>query len=228
MKIAVKFFARYKELAGTAATTIELAEKSTAATLMASLEQQFPALKLTPERTLISINQDFGTADSTLADGDEVAIFPPVSGGSDSQKFALTDHPINPESVSQMVVHPHTGAVVTFTGVVRDNSEGKAVSSLEYEAYHDMAIAKMKQIADEVHEKFPDVVDVAMVQRIGHLEVGDVAVAIAVSSGHRYDGCFEACKYSIERLKEIVPVWKKEFGPGGAEWVEGDHNPSLK
>ncbi|HFB52332.1 MAG TPA: hypothetical protein ENJ48_01440 [Anaerolineae bacterium] len=228
MNITVKFFARYKELAGTAAAVITLTGDSTVATLLAALEQKFPALKLTPERTLISINQEFGTADSTLRDGDEVAIFPPVSGGSDSQKFALTDQPIAPDTVTQMVVHPHTGAVVTFTGVVRDNSEGKSVSALEYEAYPEMAIAKMKQIADEVREKFPDIVDVAMVQRIGHLDVGDVAVAIAVSSGHRYDGCFEACQYSIERLKEIVPVWKKEFSPDGAEWVEGDHNPSLK
>ncbi len=228
MKIAVKFFARYKELAGTAATITELADNSTVSDLLSALEAQFPALKLSPERTLISINQEFGTAASALANGDEVAIFPPVSGGSDSQKFALTDRPIDPDTVTRMVAHPHTGAVVTFTGVVRDNSEGKSVSALEYEAYHEMAIAKMKQIADEVHEKFPDVVDVAMVQRIGHLDVGDVAVAIAVSSGHRYDGCFEACQYSIERLKEIVPVWKKEFGPDGAEWVEGDHNPSLQ
>ncbi len=228
MKIAVKFFARYKELAGTAVTHIELADGSTIATLLPTLEQQFSALKLTPERTLISINQEFGTADTTLHDGDEVAIFPPVSGGSDTQKFALTETPISPDAVTQMVVHSHTGAVVTFTGVVRDNSEGKSVSALEYEAYPEMAIAKMKQIADEVREKFPNIVDVAIVQRIGHLKVGDVAVAIAVSSGHRYDGCFEACQYSIERLKEIVPVWKKEFSPDGAEWVEGNHNPSFK
>ncbi len=228
MKVSVKFFARYKELAGTAAANMELADGSTVATLLTALEKQFSTLKLTPERTLISINQEFGTADTPLHHGDEVAIFPPVSGGSDSQKFALTDQPIAPDAVTRMVVHPHTGAVVTFTGVVRDNSEGKSVSALEYEAYHEMAIAKMKQIADEVREKFPTIVDVAMVQRIGHLEVGDVAVAIAVSSGHRYDGCFEACQYSIERLKEIVPVWKKEFGPDGAVWVEGDHNPSLK
>ncbi len=227
MNINVKFFARYKELAGTGGATAQLPENSTLADLLAHLQQQFPTLKLTPKRTLLSVNEDFGTPDTVLRDGDTVAIFPPVSGGSDIRKFALTTEDISIETVSQMVVRTHTGAVVTFTGVVRDNSEGKSVDSLEYEAYHSMAIAKMRQIAAEVREKFPNIVDVAMVQRIGHLEVGDVAVVIAVSSGHRYDGCFEACRYSIERLKEIVPIWKKEFGPDGSEWVEGDHNPSL-
>lgn len=227
MNITVKFFARYKEIAGTGKTTATMPENSTLTDLLAQLQQTFPMLTLTPERTLLSVNEDFGTPETVLNDGDTVAIFPPVSGGSDSEKFVLTSSDIIPDAVSQMVAQSHTGAIVTFTGIVRDNSDGKSVDSLEYEAYHSMAIAKMRQIADEVREKYPNIVDVAIVQRIGHLDVGDVAVAIAVSSGHRYDGCFEACQYSIERLKEIVPIWKKEFGPDGSEWVEGDHNPSL-
>lgn len=153
MNITVKFFARYKELAGTATTTTSLNDGSSVSTLLTALEQQFPALRLVPERTLISINQDFGTVDTILNDGDEVAIFPPVSGGSDSEKFALSATPIAPDDVTRRVAHPHTGAVVTFTGVVRDNSDGKTVSSLEYEAYHAMAIVKMKQIAAEVRQK---------------------------------------------------------------------------
>ncbi len=227
MQITVKFFARFKELAGTSKVTVNLAENSLVTDLLARLQTEFNTLALAPERTLLSVNQEFATPQTALNDGDEVAIFPPVSGGSDSQKFALTTAPISPHTVSQMVVRPETGAVVTFTGVVRNVSEGKAVSSLEYEAYHNMAVAKMQQIAQEARQRWPNIVDVAMVQRIGHLDVGDVAVAIAVSSGHRHDGCFEACHFAIERLKEIVPVWKKEIGPDGEVWVEGTHNPSL-
>jgi molybdopterin synthase catalytic subunit len=125
-----------------------------------------------------------------------------------------------------MVVQPSTGAVATFAGVVRNASAGKEVAYLEYEAYEEMALAKMKQVADEARARWPDIVEVAIVQRIGHLEVGDVAVAIAVSSGHRDEGCFEACRYAIDRLKQIVPIWKKEVGPTGEEWVEGEYLPT--
>ena len=165
-----------------------------------------------------------------MHDGDEVAIFPPVSGGSgsESDKFVVTYDPISIDAVAHLVTYPHTGAVATFAGVVRAVSDGKDVTSLEYEAYHEMAVSKMHQVADEARERWPDIVDIAIVQRIGHLEVGELAVAIAVSSGHRNQGCFEACQYGINRLKQIVPIWKKEFGPDGEEWIEGDHNPSLK
>lgn len=228
MQITVKFFARFKELASTQKTTIELPENSTIADLIEVLQSQFSALTLTPEQTLLALNQEFATPENTLSDGDEMAIFPPVSGGSGIEKFAITENVISPEKVGLLVTQPESGAIVTFTGVVRNNSEGNDVSSLTYEAYHDMAVAKIKQVADEAREKFPNIQDIAIVQRIGHLEIGDVAVAIAVSSGHRYDGSFEACQFAIERLKEIVPVWKKEIGPNGETWVEGHHNPSLK
>jgi molybdopterin synthase catalytic subunit len=89
-----------------------------------------------------------------------------------------------------------------------------------------MALAKLRQVADEARAKWPKIVDIAIVQRIGHLKVGENAVVVAVSSPHRNDGCFEACAYAINRLKQIVPIWKKEVGPDGAEWVEGDYMPS--
>lgn len=228
MKITVKFFARFKELANTQLATTELSEGSTIADLIIALETQFPALKLSPERTLLALNQEFATAESALSDGDEVAIFPPVSGGKDEEHFAITEDVIQPDKLALLVTQPESGAIVTFTGVVRNNSEGKDVSSLTYETYQEMAVAKIKQVAKEAREKFPEIQDVAIVQRVGHLEIGDVAVAIAVSSGHRYDGCFEACRFAIERLKEIVPVWKKEISPDGEVWVEGHHNPSFK
>jgi len=229
IKITIKLFARFREIAGTDQLIHTLTEDDTLETLLNALHQNHPDLPLNPERTILSVNQEFAKPDYVLHDGDEVAIFPPVSGGSDSQspKFRLTYDPISTDEVIKLVAHPQTGAVTTFTGIVRNISDGKAVSSLDYEAYPEMAIAKMKEVAEEAYEKWADIVDIAIVQRIGHLEVGDVAIAIAVSSPHRYQGCFEACQYAINRLKEIVPIWKKETGPDGAEWVEGDHNPSL-
>lgn len=228
MKITVKLFARFKELAGTGKLIIDLAEDATLADLITQLGKTYNQLVLNPKQTILAVNQEFATPATSLKPGDEVAIFPPVSGGTDAQKFSVTENPIDLNQVAQMVTYPHTGAIATFTGVVRNISDGKDVASLEYEAYQEMAMAKMKQVATEAHEKWPEIVDVAIVQRIGHLQVGEIAVAIAVSSGHRNQGCFEACQYGINRLKQIVPVWKKEIGPDGAMWIEGEHNPSLE
>jgi molybdopterin synthase catalytic subunit len=142
--------------------------------------------------------------------------------------FKVTEEPISLDEVIRAVIHPHTGAVVTFVGVVRNVSHGKAVRYLEYEAYGEMAEKKMREIAREVHDRWAAVVDMAIVQRIGHLEVGEISAAIAVSAGHRHEGGFEACRYAIDRLKEIVPVWKKEVGSDGEEWVEGDYLPGPR
>lgn len=231
MEVTIKLFARFKEVAGTGKLTEEVADGATISQLIALLREKFSNMPLVAERTLLSVNQEFATPETILQDGDEVAIFPPVSGGSSSghsqEKFAITYDPITLDEVAKMVAHPHTGAVVTFAGVIRNVSGGKNVTGLEYEAYHDMAVAKMKDVATEARAQWPEIVDMAIVQRIGHLDVGETAIVIAVSSGHRDQGCFEACQYCINRLKQIVPVWKKEFGPDGEEWIEGDYNPSI-
>ena len=232
MHVTIKLFARFKELAGTGKTTVELPSEAKVKDALSYISANFANLPLNPEHTILSVNQDFATPDTILNDGDELAIFPPVSGGSGQpmtgeNKFAITTAPLSIDAIAQLVTYPHTGAVATFAGVIRNVSGGKDVTSLEYEAYHEMAVAKMKQVAVEAREQWPDIVDIAIVQRIGHLDVGETAIVIAVSSGHRNQGCFEACQYSINRLKEIVPIWKKEVGPDGAVWVEGDYNPSL-
>lgn len=233
MDITVRFFARFKELVGNSQITESVRDGATVADVIEQLRQQFPDLPLVAEQTLLSVNQDFATMETALNDGDTLAIFPPVSGGSDASsgsndRFSLTTDVIAIDAVAKMVTYPHTGAVTTFTGIIRNVTGDKAVTSLEYEAYHEMAIAKMAEVAAEARQQWPDIVDIAIVQRIGHLQVGEVAIAIAVSSGHRDQGCFEACQYSINRLKEIVPVWKKEFGPDGETWIEGDYNPSYQ
>jgi molybdopterin synthase catalytic subunit len=225
MKVTIKLFARLREIAGAAKLERELDEGAKVEDLLDALHAEFPRLDKMTARTIISVNQEFATFDRPLHDGDEVAIFPPVSGGADALRVTLD--PISIDDVARAVVRPHTGAVALFAGVVRNVSEGKKVAFLEYEAYQEMAVAKMRQVADEAHAQWPDIVDISIVQRIGHLEVGDVAVVIGVSSGHRGEGCFEACRYAIDRLKQIVPIWKKEVGPGGETWVEGDYLPTM-
>lgn len=225
MKVKVKLFARLRELTGEAILERTLAEGATIADLVELLQEEFPKLAQVVPRTIISLNQEFAGPQSRLTEGDEVAFFPPVSGGSEAGKFAITFEPISLDEIAAKVLKPETGAVAVFGGVVRNVSAGKEVERLEYEAYEEMAIAKLKQVAAEAREQWPKIVDIAIVQRIGRLEVGENAVAVAVSSPHRNDGCFEACAYAINRLKQIVPVWKKEFGPDGSEWIEGDYLP---
>jgi len=225
MKIRVKLFARLREIVGAGKLERELSQGATVEDLMQALHAEYPRLAGLTARTIISVNQTFASPDQVLREGDEVAIFPPVSGG--AERFRVTYDPITLDEVAAMVVQPHTGAVATFAGVVRNVSGGKTVAYLEYEAYQEMAVAKMQQVAAEARARWPTIVDVAIVQRIGHLEIGDAAVVIAVSSGHRDQGCFEACRYAIDRLKEIVPIWKKEVGPGGEEWVEGGYLPAT-
>jgi len=224
VRVTIKLFARLREIAGAGKLERELIDGATVGELLAALRAEFPRLADVTARIITSVNQEFATLDRPLHDGDEVALFPPVSGGADM--FRVTFDPITLDEVARAVVQPCTGAVATFAGVVRAISGGKEVAYLEYEAYQEMAVAKMRQIADESRARWPDIVDIAIVQRIGRLEVGDVAVVIAVSSGHRDQGCFEACRYAIDRLKQIVPIWKKEVGPTGEEWVEGDYLPS--
>jgi len=229
MKVTVKFFARMRDLVGSGSMERQLAEAATVADLVADLHQTFPQLAQAAPRTIVTVNREFAQTTDQLAEGDEVAFFPPVSGGSGSNaaKFRVTVDPIGLDEVAALVTKPETGAVAVFGGVVRNISAGKEVDHLEYEAYQEMAVTKLQQIATEAYEQWPKIIDIAIVQRIGHLEVGENAVVIAVSSQHRNDGCFEACAYAINRLKQIVPIWKKEVGTTGETWVEGDYLPST-
>jgi molybdopterin synthase catalytic subunit len=230
MKVTVKLFARLRELAGAHTLERHLADDATITDLLENLEAEFPRLGEVVSRTAVSVNREFADVQTQLAEGDEVAIFPPVSGGSGAgdDKFAITFEPISLDEMAVRVRKPETGAIAVFGGVVRSVSAGKEVEHLEYEAYEEMAVAKLRQVAAEAREQWPKIVDIAIVQRIGHLEVGDNAVIVAVSSPHRGDGCFEACEYAINRLKQIVPIWKKEVSPDGSEWVEGDYLPSTR
>jgi len=227
MKITVKLFARMRDLVGAGHLERDVSPETTVAGLLADLQAEYPQLAETVARTIISVNKEFADKNTVLTEGDEVAFFPPVSGGSGAnEKFEVTFDPVSLDDWAAKVVKPETGAVAVFGGTVRNVSVGKAVQHLEYEAYQEMAIEKLKQVAAECRETWPKITDIAIVQRIGHLEVGEKAVIVAVSSPHRKDGCFEACAYAIDRLKQIVPIWKKEVGPDGVEWIEGDYLPT--
>ncbi|MFC1466516.1 MAG: molybdenum cofactor biosynthesis protein MoaE [Candidatus Brachytrichaceae bacterium NZ_4S206] len=138
----------------------------------------------------------------------------------------ITTDPIDLNALQQAVTTPRDGAVVLFTGTVRGVTGAERTEKLEYEAYTEMALAKLRQVADEMRAKFALIHGVALVQRVGEMAVGEPTVAVVVSAGHRGDGAFEAARYGIDRLKQIVPVWKKETRPDGSAWVEGDYMPS--
>jgi molybdopterin synthase catalytic subunit len=138
----------------------------------------------------------------------------------------ITADPIDLNALQQSVTTPRDGAVVLFTGTVRGVTGSEQTDKLDYEAYAEMALLKLQQVADEMRAKFALIHGIALVQRVGEMAVGEPTVAVVVSAGHRGDGAFEAARYGIDRLKQIVPVWKKETRPDGTSWIEGDYTPA--
>jgi molybdopterin synthase catalytic subunit len=164
---------------------------------------------------MVAVNAEYVEPDFVLSSGDEVAIIPPVSGG---DWFQVTTDPLSPEAVTAEVKGDLYGAVLTFVGTVRQESEGAKVLYLDYEAYPEMAEKKLKQVAAEIRQRW-GVGQVAIAHRLGRVGVGEAALVVAVATPHRNEA-FAACQYAIDRLKEIVPVWKKEVRQDGASWVE--------
>jgi len=208
VRVVVRLFAGLRELAGTGQRELELPGD-------ASVRDVWPLLGLgdEPPGLLYAVNKQYAEASQALADGDEVALIPPVSGGA----FRLTHGPVNLTSVVVAVVDEQAGAIATFLGTVRARSRGRDVIALEYEAYEEMAEEVMAGIAADVEERY-DLCKVAMTHRLGRVEVGETSVAIAVSAPHRQDA-LAACADAIEALKSQVPLWKKEVYEGGEEWI---------
>ena len=212
-------FARLREQAGTDCELVDLAG-ATVEEVYRELRTRHPALE--PDLSLIrpARNQDFSEWSDRVTDGDEVAFIPPVSGGAGSGALIeLTAQTLDPRRLEAAVSPPGAGAICTFTGVVRDSSRGEAVMHLEYEAYAGMAERQMGAIAEEIAERWPEA-RVAMAHRTGSLEIGEASVVVSVSCPHRAEA-IAACKWGIDRLKESVPIWKKEFARSGAVWIEG-------
>jgi molybdopterin synthase catalytic subunit len=205
MSVRVRLFAGLRERAGWSQREIEAA----------TIADVWPALELgdEPAGLLYAVNQEYAQRDRALADGDEVAVIPPVSGGA----FLLSDEPLSLDRVVDEVRDERAGAIATFTGTTRVHSRGRTVTHLDYEAYEGMAERVMEEIAESLHARY-DVCAIAIHHRIGRVGIGDTSVAIAVSAPHRHDA-LAACKDAIDELKIRVPLWKKEVYEGGEEWI---------
>ncbi len=230
MKVQVCLFARYREEAGHDRVEVELPENGTVEAAWQAVARRFPVLEPYRPFTLFAVRNDYVPAEHRLGDGDEVCLFPPVSGGAGpaggDDWIEVTTEPLSERALADAVAHPGTGAVALFSGVVRDQTGGRAVKFLEYEAHGPMALAKMREIGAQVRGRWPTVARLAIVHRIGRLEIGESSVMIAVSSAHRQEA-FAACHFAIDTLKAIVPIWKKEHFEDGEVWVgmQCDHRP---
>jgi MoaE-MoaD fusion protein len=227
--IRVLFFATLRDRAGTRVLEMDVPDPATVADLRAALTARVPQLAQALPTAIASRNREFARPDEALAEGDEVAFFPPVSGGSPPTFIEVAVDRLDLDEVVARVVLPTTGAVAVFTGIVRAETrrgESHTTQYLEYEAYLPMAEAKMRQVAEEMRLRWSMLEGIAIVQRVGRLDPGTPTVLVACSAPHRDMGVFEAARYGIDRLKQIVPVWKKEVGSAGEVWVEGDYHPT--
>ncbi len=216
MELQVRLFAICRERAQTEMISVEVSQGMvTVAEIKAAIATQHPVLAPLLPVVRVAVNEAFGLDDDPVGAKDELALIPPVSGG--DGLFAVRTTPIDVAEVEAAVRHGGAGAVVSFTGTVRDQTKGLAVEALEYEAYVSMAEKFLAKIGGEVIERWPDA-RVAIVHRIGRLTVGEASVVIAVASPHRPDA-FEGCRHAIERLKQDVPIWKKEIRTDGSVWV---------
>jgi len=208
MQIRVRLFAALRERAGIAERQLELAEGASVADVWRELE-----LGDEPPGIAYARNREYASRDTVLADGDEVALIPPVSGGG----FRVTDGPLDLGALVEEVRDPSAGAIATFVGTTRDRSRGRTVTHLEYDAYPEMAEAAMARIAIAVGDRHA-ITRIAMAHRTGYVPIGEASVMIAVSAPHRA-AALEACREAIDTLKQTVPVWKKEVFEGGEEWI---------
>lgn len=216
MEITVRYFAITRELSGLDAEPIALPDGATVAAAWDAVAARHPKLAPLRGHLRLAVNLDFASDERRLEGGDTLALIPPVSGGSGARSW-LQQGPLDEEAVRARVERPEAGAVVVFRGVVRNKTGARDVSWLEYEVYPEMAEAKLDAIRREIEAAQP-ACQVAIAHRYGKLEIGEASVIIAVSSPHRAEA-FEACRATIERLKQDVPIWKKEVGPDGSEWV---------
>jgi len=214
MRVKVKFFALYREIVGLRETQADLPAGSTALDVWESFAREHSQLAPSLAHTRFAVNGQYVEPRTPLKEGDEVVFIPPVSGGEDCE---ITSDPIDVNAVVESIRHDEDGGVVTFVGVVRNQNRGKQVLYLEYEAYPKMAMGEMRAIGEEIARRW-GLHHLRIVHRVGRIEIGEASVVIAVAAPHR-GVAFEACHFAIDRLKETVPVWKKEVYAGGEVWL---------
>lgn len=221
----MQLYASLAEAAGSRRVRLTgLPDPATVGDLGDAVFGRFPQLAGLRDSVIFAVNEEYVPSDFPVSAGDEVALIPPVSGGNGEAHFRVTDQPLDIQALHDLVLAPGAGAVSLFVGVVRDTNLGRAVDHLEYDAYPAMATKKMRAIAAEIGTKW-EVTAVAMHHRTGRLEIGEASVVIAVASPHRREA-IEACHYGIDRLKQVVPIWKKEVWSDGEHWIEGSLVPA--
>jgi MoaE-MoaD fusion protein len=234
MQVRVLFFGVLKDLAGRGSDLLDLPEQATLGDVFTHYEGMNSRLGELAGSIAISVNQEFAGPDSRLREGDEVAFLPPVSGGStdpqidkpaQTRRYAsIVREKIDSQTVLDNLKQPADGAAVIFEGIVRDNTRGRRTLYLNYEAYEEMALKQMHALAEQALQQF-SIRDVAIVHRLGRLEIGETSVLIVVASAHR-SAAFDACRWLIDTLKRTVPIWKKEHFEDGAVWADGEPFPS--
>lgn len=218
MHVTIRYFAIHRDITGKNSETVMVPPASTLADIWALLESTYPALAPYRTRVLYAHNERFVPSSTVVHDGDVVAFIPPVSGGNTTPAFAVTTEPLDPAPLVALVSAPHCGAVVTFSGTVRDHFGSRATARLEYEAYAEMAISVLADIANDAKQRFA-ISDVAIYHRIGILDIGETAVLVVVAAAHR-GPALEATGWIMDRIKDIAPIWKKEHWVDGAqEWI---------
>ncbi len=223
MQVRVLFFGVLKEMAGRASEGVELAEGATLSDLLEKYEREVPKLKQYRGSIALSVNQEYAAGSTRLKNGDEVGLLPPVSGGKDEPLVKIVRQKIVPHDIVPPLERPEDGAVVIFDGIVRNQTRNRRTLYLDYESYEEMALKQMRELAQQAIERFK-VRNVAVVHRLGRLDIGESSVLIAVYSAHRA-AAFDACRWIIDTLKKTVPIWKKEYFEDGAVWADGEPFP---
>ncbi|AWB44022.1 molybdopterin converting factor [Paenibacillus sp. CAA11] len=241
MQLTIRLFAGLADRFGTSSLGFSITEQDiTASGLKVLLKQEYPEAAALIETSFVAVNQEYAAASTKLSADDEIALIPPVSGGeeatpdaevyqSEDGRYVLTSAPLAVEEVTAKVITANHGASIAFVGTTREMTGQQRTVRLEYEAYAPMALSKMQAIGKEISQQWPGTL-CAISHRTGLVDIAEISVVIAVSSPHR-DSCYDASRYAIERLKQIVPIWKKEIWEDGSEWKGhqlGPWNPQAR
>jgi MoaE-MoaD fusion protein len=234
MRVRILFFGILKELVGKSADLIDLPEEASVREVLAYYESQIPRLKESLPSLALAVNQQYAGPDTLLRENDEVALLPPVSGGTSEaagepralhrSHASIVRERIDTQGTLAGIKRGEDGATLIFEGIVRNQTRGRKTIYLDYEAYEEMAVEQMESLAEQALQRF-QIRDVAVVHRLGRLEIGETSVLIAVASAHRA-AAFDACRWLIDTLKRSVPIWKKEYFEDGAVWADGEPFPA--
>jgi molybdopterin synthase catalytic subunit len=223
VKVSLLLFAALREAVGQRKLCLEFDDGATVNDLKRRLGADYPRVEPMLQTVVCAIDDEYVPAEAFLREGVEVALIPPVSGGAVETTpglFRLTHEVMDPQQLVELVRRDEAGAIALFYGIVRNHSEGRNVERLEYEAHESMAVRKMREVAEETRRRFPEISEIGVWHRVGVLEIGEASLLVAVSSPHRAQA-FAACHWAVDRVKEVVPVFKKEHWAGGSAWVEG-------